>query len=345
MNPSPSNPDDEALDEAAAEWLCEREDGFTPERAQAFAAWRERDPRHAAAVRRVEHTLRLLDEMPSIRAPLEQRFRKKEVDQFPGRGTVATFRRLLWLGGVAATLMIALAWWHRNARPDPYPTLSYATDRSIQQSVALTDGTVMDINVDSDVAVHFTPGERRVTLRRGAAHFQVAHNPARPFIVTAGNISVRAVGTAFEVRLTPESVDVVVVEGKVELGSRAASPTPATAGSLPLLSAGVRAQVTRNDADAPPSIQEIGADEIRALLTWRASTASFTDVPLRDVITRLNRRNSMQLVLADAELGNRKIGGRIPLDQVDAFVRLLEQDGDVVADRATPGRITLHRAR
>ena len=60
--PDPLWPDD-ALDHEAAAWLCERDEGFKAGRAQAFAVWRARDPRHQAAVARVERTLALLDEL------------------------------------------------------------------------------------------------------------------------------------------------------------------------------------------------------------------------------------------------------------------------------------------
>ena len=100
----------------------------------------------------------------------------------------------------------------------------------------------------------------------------------------------------------------------------------------------------RDAVDAAPQIQAIDAGSIRSLLTWQTPMTSFTDVPLRDVVTRFNRRNVTQLVLEDAELGTRTIGGKFALDQVDAFVRLLEQDGDIVVDRITPGQIALRRA-
>ena len=63
---------------------------------------------------------------------------------------------------------------------------------------------------------------REIYLRKGEAHFQVAHDRSRPFLVHAGDAVVRAVGTAFEVRvLTDQHVDVVVNEGRVEVQATA----------------------------------------------------------------------------------------------------------------------------
>jgi len=344
MSHSAPVPDEDQLDEAAAEWLFERESSFTPERARAFAAWCEVELRHAAAVRRVEHTLQLLDEMPAVRAPLEARLASSRTELEPERTRSAP--SLAWfirLGGVAAALAVGLAiWWKLSPRPQPEQL--YTADTMAERSLSLPDNSVIDLNTGSEVSVQFTPQERRVILRKGEAHFQVAHNVARPFIVTAGDVSVRAVGTAFDVRLANEAVAVAVVEGKVELARNSRPIGPVVAGTRPLLMAGEMARVARNDRGLPPQIEHMDAAAMRALLTWKNPMTSFTDVPLRDVVTRFNRRNTTQLVLEDPQLGERKIGGVIALDQVDAFVRLLEQDGDIVAERKVAGRIDLHRA-
>src|SRR3546814_20403330 len=61
------------------------------------------------------------------------------------------------------------------------------------------------------------PGERHVELLSGRAFFKVAHNPSRPFTVTAAGKRVRAIGTAFEVSMNGGEVAVVLAEGKVRV--------------------------------------------------------------------------------------------------------------------------------
>jgi transmembrane sensor len=85
------------------------------------------------------------------------------------------------------------------------------------QKLALPDGSVVDLNTDSKVDVTFTPSERRVQLAHGEAHFSVAKDPARLFVVEAHGVAVVAVGTAFAVRLRSESVEVLVCEGRVRV--------------------------------------------------------------------------------------------------------------------------------
>ncbi|OHE87244.1 MAG: hypothetical protein A3G75_09490 [Verrucomicrobia bacterium RIFCSPLOWO2_12_FULL_64_8] len=346
MNASEPSPPHGTPDEAAAEWLYEREEGFTAARAEEFTKWCNRDPRHARAVARMEQTLVLLDEMPAVRAPLEARLasgRAASAPRAPRR--IIPFPQLAWTAALAAALVVGLTiWWGASLHAPAPPGEHYATDATAQRSLVLPDGSMTDINVGSNVSVRFTAAERRVTLNEGEAHFQVAPDTARPFIVTAGGISMRAVGTAFNVRLASEVVDVLVVEGKVEL-ARAGAPLPTEALVPPLLHAGERAQVSREDPAVRPRIEKIDGRSIRDLLNWQNPMTSFSDVPLREVVVRFNRRNTTQLVLEDTGLGERKIGGVFALDQVDAFVRLLERDGDILVERQLAGQIRLRRAR
>jgi transmembrane sensor len=334
MNTADDFRPDEAFDDAATAWLCERDEGFTPGRAQEFAAWRDQDPRHAAAVARVERALALIAEMPAVRVPLEARFGPVEdSERTARRGRMLLFPRAAWLSAAAAIALGAVAWWNVSERSAGE---RYAAEPAAQRRVALRDGSVVDLNAASDVRVDFSARERRIKLHAGEAHFQVAADTARPFVVTAGDVSVRAVGTAFNVRLVDGSVEVIVLEGKVEV---------VRAGARSQLAAGDRTQVSRGAAAPVLKVEPAAPEAIRAALAWQDPMTTFNDVPLREVVARFNQRNATQLVLEDAPLGERKIGGVIALDQVEAFVRLLEQDGDVAARRNDAGVIALRRVR
>ena len=334
MNTSDDCRSDEALDEEAAAWLCERDEGFASDRAQAFAEWRVRDSRRAAAVARVERALALLDEMPAVRAPLEARFGPAAHESAAARG--AKLVRLPWLVWMAAAALVVgvVAWWSVPLRAPV--SERYATDSVAQKRVALRDGSVVDINTASVMQVDFSTRERRVSLSTGEAHFQVAPDVTRPFVVTARDVSVRAVGTAFNVRINDGAVEVIVMEGKVEV---------VRADARSLLAAGERTNVTRHDPVVAPAIHKAAPGSIRAALAWQDPMTTLHDVPLREVVRRFNQRNTTQLVFDDAQLGDRKIGGVIAFDQVEAFVRLLEQDGDVAVEGRGTEEIRLRRVR
>ena len=335
---------DAAIDDEAAAWLCESAEGFSPERAAAFSEWCARDSRHAAAVARVARTLALLEEMPDVREQLETQFgRMDEVPASPHKRDRSLLAFPVWITSLAAILVVGLGLGWIGVRDK---TERHMTSATSPQSVTLKDGSIINLNASSEIRVDLRRAERRVTLERGEAHFQVASDPARPFIVTAGGLTVRAVGTAFNVRLEELAVDVVVLEGKVEVTPRVSvAPKSAPAAPLPILGAGQRVVVRRETPEMPPIVQQVTPASMQALLGWQGRMTTFLDAPLRDIIAQLNRRNATQLVIADAALGEQKIGGVIPLDQVDAFVRLLEQDGDIVAERRGANEILLRRAR
>ena len=338
--PADHSSSDDAIETAAAEWLVERDAGFPPGRASAFAAWCAADPRHEAAVLRTECALDLIGEMPAIRAPLAARLAEETKIVRP-----AFFRVPGWSAGLAAALTLAaVVWW---TFPSPAPaTQHYATAPTRQQQIALVDGSVMNLNVGTDVQVALTPAARRVTLTAGEAHFAVAHDTARPFIVSAGGVSVRAVGTAFSVRLGEHGVEVLVTEGKVEIARDDADSTPAPAlpAAHPLLVAGERTLIARDTTPADAQVERVSTDALQAAVRWHSQVMTFTNLPLRDAVTLFNRRNTQQLILADAALGERKIGGTFAADQVEAFVRLLAQDGDIAVERRAATEIVLRRA-
>ena len=348
MNPPSPNSasSDDAIETAASEWLCERDEGFAPGRAQAFAAWLAADPRHEAAVADTERAMELLAEMPAVRAPLEARMAATVRPVVPVVRW-GGFRPTVWAAGLAAALVLAAGvWWLAPERSNA--PQRYVTAAARQQQIALKDGSVVNLNVSSEVSVRLTANDRRVTLASGQAHFAVAHDTARPFIVTAAGISVRAVGTAFSVRVVEAGVEVLVTEGKVEVtreSTSAESATVAPASASPSrLVAGERAVIAREVSVANAPIERMPAEILSAAVRWHSQVMTFSDLPLRDAVVLFNRRNETQLVLADEKLGAQKIGGTFAADQVEAFVRLLEKDGDVVAERRGAREIALRRA-
>ncbi len=343
MNTNPREPRDvnDVIEERAIAWLCERDEGLTPERERAFRAWQDADVRHAAAIARVQRSLDLLAELPAVRAPLVARFGEVTRPAVVGprrRG----FWTPVWATGLAAALVLGGALWWRT--PEGRGAVQHvATEAGAQRRLELADGSVVNVNGGSELRVQFARGERHVTLLSGEAHFEVAHDAGRPFIVNASGVSVRAVGTAFNVRVASASVEVLVVEGKVEL-ARDSLVSTAGAAARPLLQAGEKASVARHE-QAAPHVEKADVRLIREALAWHLQVVSFSDVPLHRVAAQFNLRNVFQLSIADPELAERKIGGTFALDQVEAFVRLLQQDGDVVAERRGEHEIVLRRAR
>jgi len=356
-----TNPSSAAIEDAAIVWLTERDDGFSPAREREFAQWLRADPRHAAAVTRLEQTLGLLGALPEFRSEINTAFdRAALVVAFPPATTEQPTlapaprrwsRTFAWAGLAAALAFGSFLGWHALRPP---ATIHYTTTVAGYERARLDDGSTLELNAASAVRVQFTPAERRVQLESGEAHFAVAHDTARPFIVSAGGIAVRAVGTAFNVRYTPDGgVEVTVTEGKVSVGpALAAVPSGSarenshglpTSGNPTLVTAGERIVLPKH---APlPAVEKVDPSALRVALAWQSRLADFAEAPLADVVARFNARSRVQLFLADETLADRRIGGTFALDEAEAFVRLLERDGEIIGERRGETEIHLRRAR
>ncbi len=351
MNLSEENAprDQAALEAEATAWLTERDEGFAPGRAAAFDAWRRRDPRHAVVLAELEQVLAQLDGLADRAAEVNARFgrvsrqRPVHVPATAAVQSIRWWRPVAW-AGVAAALATGTFFTLREA-PRAASESRYTTAAAGYERARLDDGSTLELNAASAARVRFSPAERRVELESGEAHFEVAHDEARPFIVSAGGVSVRAVGTAFNIRVAHKVVEVTVTEGKVSVAPaqvagavRAPRGDPAgTPASEPVfLSAHQRLAIPI--ASVPNSLPTSAVDELapadmRAALAWQRRVTDFSDTPLAEVAARFNRHHALQLAIADPALGARRISGIFALEDVAAFVRLLERDGIVRTER------------
>jgi transmembrane sensor len=176
--------------------------------------------------------------------------------------------------------------------------------------------------------------------------------------VRAGGVDVRAVGTAFQVKLCGPNLEVLVTQGIVQLsqqtaagpagivanGDSAASSPSAAPVVLAALTAGQRTVIPFAPVLAPPLVVPVSVPEIAQLLDWQPRLLDFDSTPLVEVIEAFNRRNSQRLVIGDPDLRALPIVASIRSDNVEGFVRLLEGTMDVKADRYSSGEIVLRRA-
>ncbi|MBI5381435.1 MAG: FecR domain-containing protein [Opitutae bacterium] len=341
-----------AIEREAARWLALQEDRtLTPAERQAFDAWRQADSRHAAAVAELENAWQTFDQLAHYPRPDKD---DADPDFFarPRR-----FRRHAWTIAWAAAASVALAFvlWPRWGK-----TTALAPATTVASSVRqLSDGTEVELKTGSQIEEQFTPGERRVRLTRGEAHFAVTKNPLRPFVVEANGIAVRAVGTAFAVRMDRDAIKVLVTEGRVRVATPPpiAAPTPALVStslpaSAPELVAGQRITVSTamsaQDPLRPAVIETLSPVAIDQELAWQSSRLVFDATPLAEAIERFNRHPTSaarcRLVLADARLGTLRISGRFRADNADSFAELLqtsfgfvtEHRGDTIVLRSAP---------
>lgn len=177
--------------------------------------------------------------------------------------------------------------------------------------VPLADGSLAAINTDAAVEVALADTVREIALERGEAWFQVAKDPQRPFVVAAGPVRVRAIGTAFSVRRKAVGSVVMVTEGVVEVWSEAG-------GARRTVKAGEQVFVSDGAGAATPIHRPL---EMERALAWRDGQIVLDGDTVAAAVAEFNRYNARKLVVADPVLEGRRIVGWFRTNEPESFAR------------------------
>jgi transmembrane sensor len=237
---------------------------------------------------------------------------------------------------IAASLVLAAAAALFYVRTLQAPT--YATAIGEQRSLALMDGSTVELNSRSKIVVRYTPQGRNVELLQGQALFRVAKDASRPFIVKTGATLVRAVGTEFDVYQKRDGTVVTVVEGRVAIVTDHALSEPGAAtgatdeprrtnlefptvpkgqvGNI-LVAAGEQLTVT------PKLIRISEHPNIATATAWTQRQLVFESASLADVADEFNRYNDRQLIVADPRLETFHVSGVFSSTDPASLIRFL----------------------
>ena len=291
------------IEEEASRWLVAR-DACAPstEDEAAFDRWIGEDMRHRVAYLHLEAVWRRGERLREL-TPQD---RTADTDQLPA------YRRRRWPLALAAAVILALlasvmfsrvyfGWEH-------YQTLVGGFSR-----IVLDDGSVIDLNTDRELRVRMRKGQREVQLLRGEGRFQVAHDTQRPFVVFAGDAAVRAVGTAFCVRLREAAqLEVVVAAGAVTIDTTHQLHAPA-----------VRAGETAMLHSDHIAVSRMEPPQLEQRLAWTSGQIQFRGETLEYAVEEFNRYNRRRLRLADASLAGLRVVGTFSATDPDSFAAAL----------------------
>ena len=330
-----------AIAAEALRWAARRQQGLAPTELRDLQIWLAADARHARAFRAADTDRDELDwplhagTADAVMLGLARRARRRRSQR-------------LALACAAAVLLGCGAVW-RLQTTSPQVARSGLAVIEPQRRV-LPDGSMVELMADAEITVEFEERYRLVTLQRGVAHFEVASNPRRPFVVRVGEVAVRAVGTAFVVGRGAGEVSVVVTHGQVALDAAASFLPSAGAAALDsplaLVSAGSLARVDNaplsGGAPTAPVVRLASEGDLETAIGWRAPRLEFSGTPLAEVIAAMNRHNRLQFVIADEALAQLRLSGTLRADKVVALVEILETDFPIRAERRGD-EIALHR--
>lgn len=298
---------EDPVQEAAARWVARlsSSDATAGDR-RAFETWLAADPAHGPAYAALEALWGKLgqvdDPRPSAEAP--RRSRRK-----PMGG----------LAGIAVSAVVVGVLAHQLGLVDRMRADVWSGVGDIRQTV-LPDGSRVDLNTDTALALRFTGGERRVELLRGEAFFDVTPDPARPFVVRGGGLSARALGTRFAVRADDPRQPVEVAEGRVAVTDP---------GGALQLSAGEAARREGAALTAVPA--DVGRET-----AWRQGRLIVSGERLASVLAELGRYRRGRIVLLDAAAGERRVTGVFDLHDTDDALTAIGATMGVRVTRVTP---------
>ncbi|MGJ7542032.1 FecR family protein [Variovorax sp. LT1R16] len=341
----------DALDLEAATWAARRRNGLDADGEAALQAWRDADPRHAAALEDMAATVGQLrqlpgDEIAALRRGLRQAAPTRGAS---AHGSARQPRPALrgWRLGLGpliapaavAVLVVAVVGggWMGWARWQALPTFeqAFASERGQQTVVTLPDdparGSTLQLDTATRLEARLFRDRREVRLQDGQALFSVHADKERPFHVWAGNLHIVVVGTRFSVRHTASGLDagrtvVAVEEGQVRV-SRAASgdderlddATRAEPSDAPVeLAAGQ--MLVGDDAGHLGPVTRIAP---AAIASWRSGRISFDHTPLAQALAEFERYRSTGLVIRDPAVARLPVGGSYSLQQFGRFAESL----------------------
>ena len=334
------NREEKRIRQTASDWLAERDAGWEQGRESDFDAWKSEDIRHEIAVRDLGATwnrmlqMRQLIDDPTLRPNPDILTHVSRKKRRSFRRTVATISTL------AAVLLMGLGIWITRGQLEsesPAALVAYTTTFNDYKQIGLDDGSILEMNANTKVEIDFTDEVRQIYLLRGEAHFQVTKDKFRPFLVDAGAVAVKAVGTAFNVRYSPDEVQVLVTEGRVSVKTE---HTPAEGdievempSVLPELIAGDQATIFTQGTSPIPMVSSVSPEEISVILAWKGPRLFFNATPLEEAVSQFNEYNLVQVMIDDEALRKLSIGGSFLVEDVEAFIRLLAGEGSVIVER------------
>lgn len=297
VNSSNPSPERKAREEEAFRWWTRIDAGaLSPEESRAFAAWLTQHPGNKAAF---DEASRLWGELETLRPYLA------------GTAAPAPAPRLSWRMRAAAIAALLLALF---LSADEIVLRLRATERTgvgETRIVSLEDGSRVQLNVNSAIAVDFDSGARRLSLLRGEAWFEVAPDASRPFSVAAGGGVITALGTIFDVTTERARTEVTVAEHRVLI-----------TGNGPNVIVEAGRQSAFGPGLAAAASYPVDVDQVTA---WRRGKLIFEDRPLREVVAALGQYHHGYFLIVDPGVRERRVTGVFNASDPIGAIRVIER--------------------
>ncbi len=302
-------PDPIAVETGAADWLIRQRDaaGWSEDDQRALDAWLDQSPAHLMAYWRLEAAWERADRLTALSTQS-----KAGMILRAGRKVAPIAMRVaaavIVLGGIAlgANMMFA----------QPQTASIYKTAVGGREVLSLADGSKIELNTDTEVRIAGDAKQRKVFLEKGEVYLQIKHDPAREFVVLAGNRRIVDLGTKFIVRREAGRLEVSLLEGRARLEAPDDGDGPKSIDLEP----GDLAIATANQT----TLWKKPVAALADTLAWRKGLLVFDNTPLADAAAEFNRYNRTKLVVQGEAAAKLAIGGHFQADNVATFARVAQ---------------------
>lgn len=299
----------ETVGTRAADWMLARQMNakWSAKEQSEFEAWMSESTLHRVTYWRLEETWLRSKRLKALHSPMRP----------SSRPDLAQMRTYI-TGIVTATIVgviFAAAKWPWNGLPPE--TKTYSTPVGGHLSLALRDGSKIELNTDTTVTISTSANVRSAVLQKGEALFSIRHNQALPFVVSASGHRIIDLGTQFLVRDDRSRVSVSLIEGSARFESVKQNGDVQVTDMMP----GDVVRATRDKM----SITRRSASELENSVAWRKGLLVFHNTPFADAVRDLNRYNDQKIIIADASIEKLTIGGTFFENDVHAVLNTAQQ--------------------
>jgi transmembrane sensor len=328
-------------DRAAARWLARMSNEGAAFDREKFERWRAAHPGNALAFDEAAKTWKLDLPVWATRYAIERAdisARGIETDRYPvrsRRGGYAAMAALLLAIGSGIGLERAGIFGGSGHTLPTQAANTISTGAQQVRAFRLSDGSLVALGAGSQLAIGFSKSIRSLTLLRGQARFDVAHDSTRPFEVRAGQGVVTAHGTVFDVRLTKQGARVSLLRGAIDIERIEGENR---SGDIRKLAPG--------EALTVPAKGQLGAPELVDPAEMDNDTMfTFNDVPISEAVEAMNRRNARKIIVVGPRLQLETVSGGFRASDPDGFAQIIASmfDASISSDSGGNLRLTAKR--
>jgi transmembrane sensor len=293
----------QSVNEIASAWLERFHAGNWTEQNQAeLDTWLAESSAHRAAYWRLEDAWSNAARLSALREPLRQPVAQRRI--------LPVLARTAGIIAVAGAAGIFAAQYSGSPKSQ-----TYATGLGGRETLALSDGSHIELNTNTVLRVATNAHGRTVWLDKGEAYFDIKHDATHPFVVFTAGHRITDLGTKFLIRQNKGRVEVALMEGKARVDSNDAAKAQSA-----VLTPGDVAIATTDEL----SVTQRPTAKLTNELSWRQGQLIFSETTLADAVAQFNRYNTTKLVVSDPAVARMKINGTFPTNGTEMFARVTQ---------------------